>query len=360
MRQDLTQKQYDAAMLLSEALNGEGRVRDNAVLKLQEGISTSDLPVQLSPALTRIYVDRYQEVPSTWTDYAERLVVDDFESNEYYEFEFDDSDIPGKKDGRSFYSTGLAPVGEFGEYPVIRFSASGIKLDTQKSGVRIGFSWEALRRRGNVQLLRRTMQEFGARAKRTENLEAAGQLVTKTGINARNIKNRVDGNPALSLAAVEKALAQIAASKNAKGRRIITPPTYNLVVPSTLAAKAESLKAVQEIERVVDGDTLRLSNPIAGKIAKVVEVPELTTIAEDNANDVWFLVPTIGSGTTQNIVNVFLSGHESPRVFVRKDTNSSPEDGSFENDSYETKVRHFVKGGFISDVGMIASDGSGK
>ena len=56
---------------------------------------------------------------------------------------------------------------------------------------------------------------------------------------------------------------------------------------------------------------------------------------------------------------MFLSGHETPRVFVKRDTNSSPEDGSFDDDSYETKVRHFVQGGFISDVATIVSDGSG-
>lgn len=355
----ITQEQFDAAYLLEEALNGEGRARDTAVRRIQEKISTSDLPIQLTPAMTRILMNRYQEVPTTWTDYAARMVVDNFESNEHYTFEFGDEDIPSKKDGRAFYSGGLAPVGELGEYPVIRFTASGIQLRTQKSGVKIGISWEAIQRTGNVQLIRRALTEFGERAKRSENYAAASQLVNSTGISP-NFTNRLTGNPALTLQAMEDAFAEIAQTKDKKGRRIITPTSYNLVVPSTLAPTANNLVAIREIRRTTaEGDEYTLNNPIAGKIAKVVEVPELSIISDGAADNAWFLLPTVGSAPQDAVVNVFLSGHETPRVFVKRDTNSSPEDGSFDDDSYETKVRHFVQGGFISDVATIVSDGSG-
>lgn len=355
----ISKTQFEAAELLDEALNGSGQTRDRAVRLIQEKISTSDLPVQLSPAMTRILMNRYQEIPSTWTEYAARMTVDNFESNEHYTFEFGDEDIPSKKDGRAFHSGGLAPIGELGEYPVIRFTASGIQLRTQKSGVKIGISWEAIQRSGNVQIIRRALTEFGERAKRSENFAAAGQLVNADGISA-NFTNRLDKNPVLSLESLEAGLAQIATSKDAKGRRIVVPTSFNLVVPSTVAPLAQSLMAIREIRRTTaGGDEYTMSNPVAGKIAKVVEVPELHVLGDGAADNAWFLLPTVGSGAQDSVVNVFLSGHETPRVFVKRDTNSSPEDGSFDDDSYETKVRHFVQGGFISDVATIASDGSG-
>lgn len=359
MTMQITKEQFKAAELLSEALTGSGLSRDRAIRKIQESIGTTDLPVQLSPALTRIFLDSYDEVETTWTEYAGRLVVDDFESNEYYTFEWADSDIPSKKDGRDFYTDGLAPIGEFGEYPVIRFSASGLKLDTAKRGVQIGFSWEALRRNGKINLLKDALNQFGSRAKKTENLEAAGQLVTKTGVNTKNFKNRVTGNPELTLQSLEKALDQLFSTTNDKGRRLRTPSQYNLVVPSTLAGQARGIFSIREIERTtLDGDKYTMGNPVAGRIAKVVEVPEIRDIAGSSADKAWFLTPTVGPRENNAIVNVFLSGDETPRVFVKRDTNADPEAGSYDNDSYATKVRHIVKGGFIPNVATLVSDGS--
>ena len=360
MTMELTPKQRQAAELLSEALTGTGLARDRAVLKIQESIGTTDLPVQLSPALTRIFLESYDEVETTWTEYASRMVVDDFTSNEYYTFEWDDSDIPSKKDGRNFYQDGLAPIGEFGEYPVIRFSASGLKLDTQKQGVQIGFSWEALRKNGRINLLRDALVQFGSRSKKTENLEAAGQLVTPAGVNTKNLTTAVTGNPELNLLSLENALAQLFDTKNAKGRRLRTPSRYNLVVPSSLAGQANAIFSIREIQRtnVTTGDVFTMGNPVTSRIAKVVEVPEIADIAGANADKAWFLLPATGPQENRSVVNVFLAGAETPKVFVKRDTNADPEEGSYENDSYATKVRHVVKGGFIPNVATLYSNGS--
>ena len=358
---ELTPKQAHAAELLSEALTGSGLARDRAVLKIQESIGTTDLPVQLSPALTSIFMTGFDEVETTWDKYAGKLVVDDFESNDYYTFEWDDSDIPSKKDGREFYTDGLAPVGEFGEYPVIRFSASGLKLSTAKRGVQIGFSWEALRRNGKINLLKSALTQFGSRSKKTENLEAANQLVTASGVNTKNFKTNVDGNPELNMHTVEAALEQLFNTTNAKGRRLRTPSSYNLIVPSSLYGQAQGIFTAREIQRTdpVTNDIITMGNPVAGRIANVVEVPEIQDIVGANANKAWFLIPAKGPAENNSIVNVFLSGHESPKVFVKRDTNADPEEGSYENDSYATKVRHVVKGGFIPNVATLYSDGSG-
>ena len=63
-----TKKQLEAAKLLHEALNGDRK----AAFMLSEGISTSDLPVQLSPALTAIMLNNYAEQPKIWGEFATR------------------------------------------------------------------------------------------------------------------------------------------------------------------------------------------------------------------------------------------------------------------------------------------------
>lgn len=355
----ITKRQFEAAEMLSEALNGEGLARERAVRRLQEAISTSDIPVQLGPAMTSILMASYNEVFTSWSEYARRIVVDDFESSELYTFEFRDPEIAGVNDGDPFYSGGLAGLGELDEYPVISLEASGVKVKTRKAGVQIALSWEAIRRNGKINLVREALTDFGKRVKKNENFQAASQLVDSDGVRA-HWTNRATGNPELSLGALENSFLDLAVLTDAKGRRITSPSQYNLVVPPALKPIADGIVGIGRLTRTdAEGNTYEMNNPVAGKIRKVIEVPEIGAIAGANADKAWFLLPDANELPLPHVANVFLSGEESPRVFVKKDTNSSPEDGSYDNDSYATKVRHFVSGAFGSADATIVSDGSG-
>lgn len=360
-----TARQLEVAKLFKEALEGNTTAKH----ALAEGISTSDIPVQLTPTLSAVALGAFNEVEKIWTKFAGKEVLADFESSPYYSFVWGDGDIEPAIAGIKHIEGGLANVPEYGEYPVLRFSASEVSISTRKSGVQIKFSWESLHRTRNFQLLKKTFVEFGKRAARQEDIEATGVLVTSAGINAANFKagnlNIATGNPALSMAALEAAFEQIATQTHLLGGsgELISPPSqYNLVVPPSLEAVAKSILDVKEVTVVeTDGTTETRTvkgNPVAGKIANVIVNPYITKIAP-SATATWFLLPPVGSMPNPAVVNVFLEGEESPKVFVRKTTNSAPEDGDFTDDSYSTKTRHVVAGAFIDPAGTLVSNGSG-
>ena len=361
---DLTTKQVQAAKWLKEAL--EGNV--DSKHKLAEGISTSDIPVQLTPTLSYIALGAYNEVIGIWPDFASREVVQDFQSNPYMSFEFGDEDIEAATAGIRHIEGGLANIPEYDEYPVLRLTASEFSISTRKNGVQIKFSWESLYKTRNFGILKRTFEEFGKRAKRTEDIEASKILVNATGINTTHWKaanqNVLAGNPELSMDALEAAFKAVALQTGKNGVRITAPAKYNLVVAPSLATVAAQILAVTEIEVQVTGaggkvTKSKTGNPVAGKIGKVVENTYLPQIAGATADKAWFLVPVPGSTPNPAVVNVFLEGEEGPKVFVQRTTNSAPEDGAFIDDSYSTKTRHVVAGGFIDPAGTIASNGSG-
>ena len=355
----LTEAQARAGEMLLDALDGDVRAKS----RLTEAISTSDIPVQLRPTLTRMAETAYNEVESTWTDYATRDTTPDFESHRAFTFEWDDKFIPSEKDGKEFYSGGLAPVGELGEYPSLTMSASQTDIQTRKNGVRVPISWEAIVRSGNFGLIPKAIAEMGKRAKRQENYEAARQLVDASGVNAKNFNakngNVLKGNPALSIDALEKAIAELAIVKNAKGVRVASPTKFNLLVPSTLKGLADAIVGIDKFTVTEGGLTYDKPNTVAGRINKVIEIPEFTVIGGDKADTAWFLLPTT-DWDKPGVVNVFLEGYETPQVFVRNTHNGNPEDGDFDHDAYDTKMRHVVAGGMAHTIATLASNGTGK
>jgi hypothetical protein len=59
MTENITPRQVEAAKLLEGALRGDRRDK----LKLQEGISMSDLPIQLAPVINKILLHNYEATP---------------------------------------------------------------------------------------------------------------------------------------------------------------------------------------------------------------------------------------------------------------------------------------------------------
>lgn len=356
----LTAKQIQAAKWLTEALAGNAESKH----KLAEGISTSDIPVQLTPALSYIALQAYEEVVRIWPKFAGKETVPDFESNPYYRFEWSDDDIEASNAGTKFIQGGLPRIPEYGEYPVLRFNASDLTIKTAKSGVQIKYSWESLHKTRNFGMLRRTFVEFGKRAAKQEDIEATKILVDVNGPNAKywnaTNQNVVTGNPVLSMESLQAAFEQIAL-QTSEGVRISVPSQYVLVVPPTLETVANDILAVQKVtKQVVSGgvtETTESGNPVSGKIREVVVNNYLAQIAGTNADTAWFLIPVVGSTPNPNVVNVFLEGNESPKIFVQRTTVENPEDGAFIDDSYSTKTRHIVLGGFIDPAATIASAG---
>src|SRR5690606_39472743 len=93
--------QLEAARLLEAALNGDRK----AGFMLAEGISTSDLPVQLTPALNKIALAGYDNEPTIWRSFASKETVQDFGLQEWYGFTgWGDSDVEPENAGTQFIS----------------------------------------------------------------------------------------------------------------------------------------------------------------------------------------------------------------------------------------------------------------
>src|SRR5699024_10837072 len=126
--------------------------------------------------------------------------------------------------------------------------ASDRTLQTRKGGVQVKFSWEALQRNRNFNLVNRAFEEFGRRAGFLENEEATRPLVTGQGLNATNFnednQNLLPGNPSLSLDALEAAIEHLA-TQTYNGRRVRSG-RYVLVVPRTLEMQARRILAIDQ------------------------------------------------------------------------------------------------------------------
>lgn len=356
-----TKAQRDAAELLQEALAGDRL----AQFKFIEGISTSDLPVQLAQTNTAIALNDYEDVPKIWTEWASRIVLPNFEPQTYKNFQWGDEDVEPENAGEKFYTGGLAHIPEYGEYPVLRFTASDKFLTLQKNGVQIKFSWESLIATRDFGMITRTWAEFGKRAGVTENIEATKPLVKSTGINTDfwNVGNQniVTGNPILSRESLQNAFAQLATQTYNGRRASFVPSGYKLVVPRTLEFTAQEILDADKITvSTTTGNktsVVETANTMRGKFSIVVN-DYLTQVAGANADKAWFLIPTPGSSLNPNVFNAFLAGNETPKIFVEKTTTAAEIDGAFIDDSYSTKTRHVVSGGFLQPQGTIASAGT--
>lgn len=349
MAKRLSERQIEAAEIMAEALDGDRKAQE----RLVEGISTSDFPTLLAPALNQIMLNEYEDQPRIWTEIASREVVDDFRPQDYLSPEWDrtDPDITDSTAGETHYKGALPRVPEYGEYQRIRFGASGQSLQTKKNGVALQISWEAIVNDRQFSILQRVPTEFGRRAAEQEDVEII-RLLTLGSVWSGD--QAVSGDAAtwgLSLQNLEKALQHIADS----GYGYLAP-RYNLVVPNGLELTAQNILSITQVERVegigTDTETRFLTgNPVANKINKVLTTDKYTQLG--GGADDWFLVPTLGSKPNPALVNTFLRGHENPQIFVKRTTMSDPAEGSFENDDWESKIRHVVAGGTIDMRGAL-------
>lgn len=358
---NVTEAQKYVGGLFADALEGDltAATAITTGIGLREGLSTSDIPTLLSPSLSALSLANYNETPRIWQDFAGKEILPDFEKQDYRAFvpDWSDDDVEPTTAGDAFVTGGLPTVPEYGEYSRLAFNAIGKDLSLKKSGVAVQFSWEMLRNARNLQLIRRAFTEFGRRAAVKEDHEATKQL-SEANFNAEN------GNLAVGDAAGELSLEQLQAAfeqvskQTWNGRRISAPTHYRLVVGPALALKAESIKQITEVE-VVEGvgtatETRYKTGNVVGGRFTVVENPYFSEVGI--ADDAWFL---IGDNTMNpTVVNAFLEGHTAPQIFVKRTTNSSPDEGSFENDDYETKVRHVVTGNFLLPQGTLGYLGS--
>ena len=366
MTENITPRQLEAAKLLEGALRGDKMDK----LKLQEGISTSDLPAQLLPTLNKVMLNNYEEQPKVWDQFATRLVVDDFRPVTFQNVRYEDAGLDNQ--GDTFREGSLPTVGEYDEYPTAGwFDVSEQTMQVKKAGTRIRFSWEAIVNDGQIGLLERLPLEMAQKAAGKEDEEVTKQLVTSSGLNTTNFnstnQNLASGNPALSLDALEDAIEAI--NLQTYNGKLISPVTrFTLVVPRSLEMTARKILAVQEVRTETTAGSVVTStvtgNPVASQITIVVN--DWLTRINSGASGYWFLIPEPGATINPGVALGFLRGYETPEMRIKANGglylgggDVPAREGSFDNDDWEMRIRHIATGGFIVPAGTLASDGSG-
>ena len=313
---------------------------------LSEAHSTSDFPVLFGDFLYRRLVRRYQAYPTIWQQIAARETVRDFRVTKLV-------DLLG---GGAI----LQDVAELAPYPQRGLGETEIELKTGKTGAGISLSWESMIN-DNLGALRQAPDRLAAAARRTEDHKVTSVFATATGPAAWL------GTPAtvpLNADNLSAAIEQVTQQNDEDGNPILVD-TPVLQIPRSLALTAQQIVDTVTVkttsnnrEREVRGNGLSVT-------PKIVINPWLEAIDKSaKVATTWYLHAGPDSDRPAAF-GVFLQGHEAPDLRVKADTGSrpgggsiSPEDGSFDNDSIDYRVRHVAAGSRGFDEIVYVSTGS--
>lgn len=350
------QREYGAHYL--HALEGDLKSK----FKLMEGISTSDIPTVLTPAINVQFLAQYAAQRTVWQDIVDETIdapsIGD--SVEFGGFDFDTSSLLGDHDGDTYVGAGLPGVGEYDEYPAVKFTVEQLEAELRKNGVRLRVSWEALRKTGNFDLIGRSTQAFARYAAEQEDVVLAKQFISVAGaINPRIAA--VTGNPALDLEGLAAAKAQLAAA-TVNGRPI-APSGYKLVTGAALSTQAEDILSIRSVRRTDGSDEYDIA-PRNGDVTPVNfwaldSVGNYTTAG--TTDDIWFLIATGGARPT--FAEIFLEGERQPLISIKDSGHFAlsggavpVRQGNFTHDDVETRGRHVVGAALVNESGVVASN----
>src|SRR5690606_31385660 len=216
-------RQREAGELYLRARTGDMAAKH----KLIEGISTSDLPAMLAPAINVEFLANYAQYPTVWGEIVDEVIESPTLGNiEFGSFDMNTADLLGEHDGDTFVGIGLPGVGEYGEYPAVNFTTEQLAAELRKNGVRLRISLEAIINSGRIDIIGRSTSAFARYAAEQEDVALAKEFVSVAGV-VNPAFTTIGGNPALSLEALEAAKSQAAAVT--VGGRPSGTPRYTLV-----------------------------------------------------------------------------------------------------------------------------------
>jgi hypothetical protein len=372
----LDKKMEEAGKVFASAIHGDYRAQgiikslamgDVVEAGLSEAISTSDLARTFNFVTRTAVTKQYGELPTTWTQFAKRQTLPNFNIATFREFVFDDDQRLADNGGFVTAPASLPVVPELTEYPTFRFTTGANQVKLNKRGARVPFSWEAVINDewSFIQSLPGKLAEF---AKNSEELEAVGVLTSVTGPNAATFNSGNGNNPTtnyvLSLDALALAKTEI---KNRKvNGNYLSVPRFALIVPTVMEETAKRILSLSSLE-ITQGNIKYTTTTNTSDITLVVN-DWLTKVDKSaNASKTWYLVPLGGSdGTRDSLVVAFLNGHEQPEFRQSGNTGlylgggAVPSlEGSLLNDDVEYRVRHVVTGAYLYPQALFASTGAG-
>lgn len=355
----------EAAKLVESVVKGQ---RHASVLR--EAMTRSDFPLLFGDILDRTALGAYRATPTTYQDMSRRKVVRDFRNVKMFT-------IDGGE-GR------LDTVPEKGPYPGTSLTEAKYEWAVKKYGRSAAFSWEASIN-DDLDMLNDIPERFGKASRRTAEYLITDLYAGTIGPDStffangnKNLINTTNGaasnNPALSIQGLQDGFTVLSKQVDADGEPIIIE-MVTLVVPPALLVTAQNIINATEIVAGGQGQTggggvaaqaLRTANWMRNQLRLVVN-PYLPLITTTNGATSWYMFANPNE-TRPAVVHGVLAGHEEPEVFMKASNQirvggggevNAQDDGDWDNDGYNYKVR-FVFGGSLIDPKMaVASNGSG-
>lgn len=325
-----------------------------------EAMSTSDFPLLFGDLVDRQILAAYRQVPTTWQAFVRRQIHRDFRPHKIY--------TPDNAGG-----TPLGRVHELEEYPEAALKeGTEISYTVKKHGRRMPFSWEAFIN-DNMDMFREIPERLGRAASRTEERQAVELFVASTGPIAPFF-SAGNGNlitNALSINGLQAGLNKLTDRVDDDGNPIAVEAAV-LVIPTALEITAQNILNATEFEMDASGfggfggtgvGRYKAVNWLRNRV-KVVVNPYLSIINTTNGATSWYLFADPDNGRPALQMG-FLRGHEEPQTFI-KDPNArrvgggavNPEEGDFDTDSIEYKIRHVLGGTRVDPKSAVASTGT--
>lgn len=365
----------EVSKLVEEALAGDSVAQGHIKNEIkgisrnaEEAHSTSDFPQALRSITERAFLAEYAQIESVYPQYTRQYNVSNLREQSFYSLAASSETLPTELSGQGVVTNpgGLASIPELTEYPAISFVASETSFSAQKYGARAIFSFEMLLN-DEWGALETLPTQLAQNARNQEDIVATEVLASAAGPNPVFFNsgngNLITGNPALSIAAIEDAIAAIR-TRQYNGNPVMVGQ-FALVVPPALEAEARRLLGVTafEIDDPVNGK-YTYANPVSN--VKLVVNPWLPVIDKSaNVNTTWYLVPASGQGVRPAVVFSKLRGRENPELRMQNAQGVTltggainPREGSFLNDDIEFRVRHFIGAAGIGFETAAASNGT--
>lgn len=369
------------AKLVTDLRNAiDGNQRSMAYLK--EAVSSTDFPMLFGQVTQIAMQGQYARLPQQWTAWSSRYVVSNLKNQRVMDWNITRDQLLLQNGGATRHDMALPRVPELTEYPTFSLESRGQEWGIQKFGARFPFSFEAFLN-DEFQVIQDMPGEMAGMGSDTEDVLSTSVIADSTGPNPAYFNtswdfgtqadagNILDGNPELSVEALELAMQQIGL-RQVNGRQVTVPNGWVLVVPPALSIRANEIAAIDR-EEIVQGDPITgtqrrfmRSNQARGRFT--VQVNQWLPLIDTSVTSAttWYLLPAGGTtGTRRAIITGFLAGHEAPELRIKGDSGSSvgggdisPFEGSFSHDDIQYRVRHFVGASGIDPSPSMASRGT--
>jgi hypothetical protein len=341
----------ECARMYQEAMTGNSM----AMLRFREALSTSDFPIFFGDILDRQLLAAYQSTPVQWQLFAHRGRVRDFRTVKRFTMDGGESVLDAVK--------------ELTEYPEATLAEGHYDYAVTKMGRKFAFSWESFIN-DDLGALQETPRRLATAARRSEEKFATALFAASTGPNATFFstgnKNKITTK--LSTAGLQEALIKMANQVDPDGNPIYVEVAH-LVVPPALEITAKNIINATEILAATGGgdgtgnDQLRVANWMRNRVQLTVD-PWLPIIDTTSGSTAWYLFADPSVGRPAMEVG-FLTGHETPELWVKAPDAMkvgggmvAPEEGDFDTDGIQYRVRHVFGGVLMDPKSGVASTGT--